>query len=172
MRGWSRERVVRRSYRWKAGPPGTLLRPMGAQGWRVVPPPAAQEEVVKQVHAEGGHFGRRRTTYMVMLTHWWPGLYQAVRDCVQQCQQCHQVRAIFNVQRPEVQPLPISCMCYRWHMDLFGLCQVHCGRILFRLWYLDFGCPACGEGLRATFGHEPVNPGLFGTGVVCALAVP
>ena len=24
----------------------------------------------------------------------------------------------------------------------------------------------------ATFGHEPVNPGPFGTGVVCALAVP
>ena len=32
--------------------------------------------------------------------------------------------------------------------------------------------PACGEGLRATFGHEPVNPGPFGTGVVCALTVP
>ena len=48
----------------------------------------------------------------------------------------------------------------------------HCGRILFRLWFLDFGCPACGKGLRATFGHEPVNPGPFGTGVVCALAVP
>ena len=28
------------------------------------------------------------------------------------------------------------------------------------------------QGLRATFGHEPVNPGPFGTGVVCALAVP
>ena len=48
----------------------------------------------------------------------------------------------------------------------------HCGRSLFRLWFLDFGCPACGEGLRATFGREPVNPGPFGTGVVCALAVP
>ena len=48
----------------------------------------------------------------------------------------------------------------------------HCGRSLFRLWFLDFGCPACGEGPRATFGHEPVNPGPFGTGVVCALAVP
>ena len=39
-------------------------------------------------------------------------------------------------------------------------------------WFLDFGCPACGEGLRATFSHEPVHPGPFGTGVVCALAVP
>ena len=48
----------------------------------------------------------------------------------------------------------------------------HCGKSLLRLWFLDFGCPACGEGLRATFGHEPVNPGPFGTGVVCALAVP
>ena len=48
----------------------------------------------------------------------------------------------------------------------------HCGRNLVRLWFLDFGCPACGEGLRATFDHEPVNPGPFGTGVVCALAVP
>ena len=37
---------------------------------------------------------------------------------------------------------------------------------------ISFGCPACGEGLRATFGHVPVNPGPFGTGVVCALAVP
>ena len=29
-----------------------------------------------------------------------------------------------------------------------------------------------GESLRATLGHEPVHPGPFGTGVVCALAVP
>ena len=59
-----------------------------------------------------------------------------------------------------------------WYFSRGHEFDSHCGRSLFRLWFLDFGCPACGEGLRATFGHEPVNPGPFGTGVVCALAVP
>ena len=59
-----------------------------------------------------------------------------------------------------------------WYFSRGHEFDSHCGRILFRLWFLDFGCPACGEGLRATFGHEPVNPGPFGTGVVCALAAP
>ena len=59
-----------------------------------------------------------------------------------------------------------------WYFSRGHELDSHCGRSLFRLWFLDFGCPACEEGLRATFGHEPVNPGPFGTGVVCALAVP
>ena len=53
-----------------------------------------------------------------------------------------------------------------WYFSRGREFDSHCGRSLFRLWFLDFGCPACGEGLRATFGHEPVNPGPFGTGVV------
>lgn len=129
-----RERVVRRSkaYRWLPGSPGAqshglwgpgvLLRQMGAQEWKAVPPPVARAELVRKMHEEVGHFGRRRTTCMVMLSYWWPGLYQTVRDCVQQCQRCHQVRAVFNAQRPQLQPLPISCMFYRWHVDLFGPC--------------------------------------------------
>ena len=59
-----------------------------------------------------------------------------------------------------------------WYFSRGHEFDSHCRRIQFRLWFLDFGCPACGESLRATFGHEPVNPGPFGTGVVCALAVP
>ena len=59
-----------------------------------------------------------------------------------------------------------------WYFSRGHEFDSHCGRMLFRLWFLDFGCPAFEEGLRATFGHEPVHPGPFGTGVVCALAVP
>ena len=54
-----------------------------------------------------------------------------------------------------------------WYFSRGYEIDSHCGWSLFRLWFLDFGCPACGEGLGATFGHEPVNPGPFGTGVVC-----
>ena len=59
-----------------------------------------------------------------------------------------------------------------WQAPTLGVHAFLTPRQLFRLWFLDFGCPACGEGLRATFGHEPVNPGPFGAGFVCALAVP
>ncbi len=35
--------------------------------WREVPTPCTRADIVREIHEKGGHFGRRRTTYMVML---------------------------------------------------------------------------------------------------------
>ena len=75
--------------------------------------------------------------------------------------------------------MQVVCECNRTKVQVKGgrlvsaaMDKVSQGRIALAIAIRQFGCPACGEGLRATFGHEPVNPGPFGTGVVCALAAP
>ena len=86
-----------------------------------VPPPTDRARIVRHVHDQCGHFGRKRTTHLLMLSYWWPGMYQAVRDCIRSCQACSRVNSVsFNSTKPELQPLPIMGLFYRWHVD-------HCG---------------------------------------------
>jgi hypothetical protein len=94
---------------------------MASGALKMVPPPADRERLVQRLHEECGHFGRRRTTHLVMLDYWWAGLYEDVRRCLGSCQVCQRVsNALFNAQRPDLQPLPIMGMFYRWHVDLAG----------------------------------------------------
>lgn len=81
-----------------------LFRMMPDDGCKIVPEPDEREELVTKLHEECGHFGRRRTTHLVLIDYWWVGLYQQVRDVVSKCEACDRVsRAIFNSQRPELQ---------------------------------------------------------------------
>ena len=104
-------------YQWVNG---KLLRKMHDQTTRIVPPPKARVPVIQSIHEQLGHYGRRRTTYMVMLSHWWVGLYQDVRDVVKACQGCDRTKASFNSVQPVLHPLPIMGMFYRWGCDLAG----------------------------------------------------
>jgi hypothetical protein len=99
---------------------GVLARRMGQQGWKVVPKPEERKNIVKQLHEETGHFGRKRTTHLILLTYWWKGLFADVRKVLQQCEACQHTMAVFNSQRPELQCLPIAGMFYRWHVDTCG----------------------------------------------------
>jgi hypothetical protein len=114
-----RKRVVRRSrfYDWD----GTVLhRRMPSGTLKQVPQAGERLAIVKAAHETAGHFGRRRTTALVMLTYWWSGLWQDCRNVVQGCHACSQTKVAFNATQPVLRPLPIKGMFYRWGLDIAG----------------------------------------------------
>ena len=122
---YQRQRAIRRSksYSMVGGKLFRLFSPKATDGVtrKEVPQEEERSEIVKQVHEQCGHFGRKRTSHLLMLSYWWPGMYKAVRECILNCQACSRMNKItFNSQRPELQPLPIMGLFYRWHVDLCG----------------------------------------------------
>ena len=114
-----RRRVLRRAkfYQWD----GTVLqRKLSDGSLRQVPKPEERQAIVKMAHESAGHFGRRRTTALVLLNYWWAGLWQDCRDAVKSCAACSQSKATFSAQQPVLHPLPIKGLFYRWHVDLAG----------------------------------------------------
>ena len=113
------ERVRKRAsrFRWTSG---RLYRCMADGTLREVPPPADRSDLIRSLHESTGHWGRRRTTHLVMQTYWFPNLYNAVRDVVRACPACSRQQAVFNSQQPTLNPLPIRGFMYRWGLDLAG----------------------------------------------------
>lgn len=115
-----RQRVMRRAKAYRSVGQ-KVYRKMNSGTMKMVPPPADRAAIVQRLHEECGHFGRRRTTHLVLLDYWWAGVYDDVRQGLASCQVCQRVsNALFNSQRPVLQPLPIMGLFYRWHVDLAG----------------------------------------------------
>ena len=93
-----------------------LYRQLSSGERRQVPPPAERKAIVQRLHERCGHFGRKRTTHLVLLAYWWAGLYKDVRSVIRCCAACDQVQATFNHSRPELTPLPMMGAFYRWHL--------------------------------------------------------
>lgn len=87
---------------------------------KLVPAPAARSSIIQELHETCGHFGRKRTLHLLMLSHWWSGMLSDVASVLQSCTACDQVKASFNATPPQLQPLEIAGLFYRWGVDLFG----------------------------------------------------
>jgi hypothetical protein len=113
-----RRRVLKRAawYEWD----GQLKRRMRSGDWKTVLPIDERRARVKEVHEQNGHFGRRRTAYLVLQEYWWPGLFADVKHVLTSCQACCRTNVAFNTQRPVLNSLPIQGKMYRWGLDLFG----------------------------------------------------
>lgn len=119
-----KERVKRRAarYRWVDAARGVLVRrwPNSGLKEKVVPPPSRRVAIILALHAQLGHFGVRRTAALVRLSYWWKGLYNQVAAVLRTCMECDRVRSSFNSPQPQLHPLPIQGMGYRWSFDLAG----------------------------------------------------
>ena len=82
--------------------------------------PADRLALVQQLHDTHGHFGIKRTRYMLLTNYWWWGIDKDVKKVLAQCEVCSRVNSSFNVTQPELQPLPIEGLFYRWGVDLAG----------------------------------------------------
>ena len=87
---------------------------------RVVPPPNARQAITEHAHLTSGHFGSRRTAHLLLINYWWSGVLKQSRDIVGRCEVCDRVKASFDTQPLELNPLPIEGLFYRWSMDLCG----------------------------------------------------
>ena len=75
---------------------------------------------MQQVYEELIHFGLRKTHPMLRGQYWWTGMYQHVATYVGRCEVCDWVRSSFNTLSPQLQPLPIMGLGYRWLLDFAG----------------------------------------------------
>ena len=114
-----KDRVTKRSkaYCWAGG---TLQRKMNDGSMRSVPAPADRIQIVRDIHEQCGHWGRRRTTHLVLQTYWFSGLYKMVRDIVRTCSSCGREKAIFTSIHPTLQSVPVRGLLYRWGLDTAG----------------------------------------------------
>ena len=124
-------RIQRRATRYKHSPADEnqtqgplskdrLLRKLENGSTRVVPPPPEREALVEQVHDLCGHFGRRRTEGILLASYWWPGMRKDVATVVSKCAVCDRVRKQFNRTNPNLNPLIIRGLFYRWGIALCG----------------------------------------------------
>jgi hypothetical protein len=49
--------------------------------------------------------------------YWWTGMYQQVVAYVGRCEVCNMVKSSFKTLSPQLQPLPIMGLGYRWSLD-------------------------------------------------------
>jgi len=123
MPAHEKQRIQRRArvYKYEAG---VLYRAVtqddGRTDFKVVPHPDKRTDLVKQAHEQHGHFGVKRTTALLLPYYWWAGLGQHVKHFVKRCTLCDRVNNAFNASAPQLQPLPVQGIFYRWGVDLAG----------------------------------------------------
>ena len=106
-----------RQYRWQNE---ALFRLLADSSARRVPQPSERRGIVLEVHEQTGHFGEKRTLSLLATMYWWRGMKEDVLAVVRNCEACDKVRASFNARLPELQPLEIRGLFYRWGVDLCG----------------------------------------------------
>jgi transposase InsO family protein len=117
--GAERRRVKRRARQYELN--GDVVVRMMADGTRrIVPAMDKRVDLINQTHAKTGHWGVRRTKGLLLSSYWWQGLEKDVARVLANCEVCGQVKATFNVADPQLHPLPISGMHYRWGCDMAG----------------------------------------------------
>jgi hypothetical protein len=77
-------------------------------------------KLIKHAYEDLGHFGVRRTYSLLQIHYWWRGMQLQVQALVARCVVCDRVRASFNAPMPQLQPLPIMGLGYRWSLDFAG----------------------------------------------------
>jgi hypothetical protein len=100
-----------------------LFRRMPDGSTRTVPAKADRRSLVLDMHEQTGHFGEKRTAGLVSTMYWmvaWHDGRRTGRLLTRSCESCAKARATFNAKLPELQPLEIKGLFYRWGVDLCG----------------------------------------------------
>ena len=84
---------------------------------KVVPAPMERVKLIKDTYEDLRHFGVRRTYSLLQLHYWWHGMQTQVQALVARCMVCDRIRASSNAPVPQLQPLLIISLGYRWSLD-------------------------------------------------------
>ena len=117
-------RVIARARRYsvRMQPDGSyqVVRALTHGVTRIVPPVAARDAILKAAHHASGHFGVRRTTFLVLTTYWWYGVLKQVKAIVQACSICDRAQACFSTPTAALQSHPINGLFFSWGIDTSG----------------------------------------------------
>ena len=116
----TRSRIRKRAAKYRLAGDGQLRRVFPDGSTKLVPKPADREALITQFHNRNGHFGVRRTGALISTGYWWWGMWSDVAATLSKCGLCSRVRSSFGGEQPELHPLPISGLMYRWGVDLCG----------------------------------------------------
>eukprot|EP00775_Hariotina_reticulata_P002868 gene2868-biopygen4480 len=97
-----------------------LLRTMPDASQKVVPKPSERQQLVTQQHERAGHPGKRKPAALLLTRFWWYGLLADSEHLVGNCKHCSRIEADFTAKPQKLQPIPISSLAFRWHVDLAG----------------------------------------------------
>ena len=100
---------------------GVLRKHLTTGTVKIVPRPEERRNLILRVHLDVGHYGVKRTYSLLEPTYWWVGMHGDVRTEVGACEVCDRAKTTFEVKDPELKPLPIMGMFYRWGVDLFRM---------------------------------------------------
>ena len=124
---WTTSRTRRvlarsRKYRLGASPTGEerIIRILANGIERIVPAPSQRSILIQRAHETSGHFGARRTAYLVVSSFWWHGVVKQVKALVKTCKICDQAMAYFNQPTATLQSHPIHGLFFAWGIDLSG----------------------------------------------------
>ena len=113
-----RQRIVHRAKRY-IWTDGQLLRKMPGGGTKIVPAPADRPQLIESAHITTGHWGVRRTKYVLCLTYYWFKMGPQVRAYVKACRQCDQFKAAFTAHPTEpIQRDNYGGLFFSWGVDL------------------------------------------------------
>ena len=116
-------RVLRRSrgYRWYNQRLYKVIAPdqSAAATYRLIPEPAAREQLVTDQHQSLGHLGEKRTIAAMSATYWWYGMTVDIRRVLACCKLCSRVRASGGHQQRDMQTEPTGDfgIFHRWGLD-------------------------------------------------------
>eukprot|EP00798_Chlamydomonas_sp_ICE-L_P022449 gene22449-biopygen31124 len=120
---WTTSRTRRvlarsRKYRLGASPTGEerIIRILAHGIECIVPAPSKRSILIQRAHETSGHFGARRTAYLVVSSFWWHGVVKQVNTC----KICDQAMAYFNQPTATLQSHPIHGLFFAWGIDLSG----------------------------------------------------
>eukprot|EP00798_Chlamydomonas_sp_ICE-L_P031476 gene31476-biopygen6335 len=117
-------RVLARSRKYKLGfsPTGAekIIRILANTMEPIVPAPSERATIIQRAHEASGHFGARRTAYLVVSSFWWQGVVKQVKALVKNCKVCDQALAYFNQPTATLQSHPIHGLFFAWGIDLSG----------------------------------------------------
>ncbi|GAQ80426.1 hypothetical protein KFL_000540030 [Klebsormidium nitens] len=102
---------------------GVLRKRLVDSATKIVPRPELRANLIRRVHQDVGHYGVLKTYSLLSPTYWWVRMYGQVQHEVAACTVCDRVKATFDVKDPELKPLPIMGMFYRWGVDLCKMPQ-------------------------------------------------
>ncbi len=75
---------------------------------------------MRHAHEELGHFGIKRTYSLLLGQYRWRGMHIDVQRLVSRCMVCDRVKASFSAPTPQLHPLLIMGLGYRWSLDFAG----------------------------------------------------
>ena len=83
-------------------------------------PRVQRQKLLRAYHDENGHQGIKRTHTLIHGKYYWPRMYNDITMYVKSCDICQRTKRNPNTKVPPLNPLPVTEVFSRMHVDIIG----------------------------------------------------